>query len=60
MNPVYLRMALYTLAIVLSSLGIGTFDPEAGTFTIDLEQAAIALAGAGVLNALVFWRWGKK
>lgn len=28
MNPVYLRMALYTLAIALSSLGIGTMKTK--------------------------------
>jgi hypothetical protein len=60
MNPVFIRMVLYTVAMGLVAAGFGTFDAAAGTLTLKLDDIAVALAGAGVLNGLVFWKWGKK
>lgn len=60
MNPVYIRLALYTLAGSLAALGVGTFDAEAGTLTLDLNQMATVLAGSSVVTGVVFAIWGKK
>lgn len=57
---IYIRMALYLLGPLLVAFGIGSFDADAGTITINIEQAAVALTVA--LSALlgVFGKWGKK
>ena len=60
MNPTYIRVAVYTLTAMAASAGLGTFDAEAGTLPLNLNEIATALAGAGVLNGAVFAIWGKK
>lgn len=60
MNSVYIRMALYTLAVMAASAGFGSFDATAGTLTLNLNEMAAAIAAAGVLNGAVFAVWGKK
>lgn len=60
MNAVYIRMALYSVAAMLAALGLGVFDPTTGTLTLDLNDIAMALGGAGVVNGLIFSAWGKK
>lgn len=60
MNPVYVRMAVYTVAAMVAALGFGTFNADAGTLTLDLNQIGLALAGAGVLNGALFTAFGKK
>lgn len=60
MNPVYIRLALYTLAGSMAALGVGNFDAASGTLTLDLNQMAIVLAGSSFVTGLVFAIWGKK
>lgn len=60
MNPVYIRMTLYTLAAMAAAIGFGTFDAEAGTLTLDLNQIGLALGGAGLVNGAIFAAFGKK
>lgn len=60
MNPVYIRMMVYTLAGIAAALGIGDFDPDKGIVTLDLNDLiAVASAALGV-NGAVFAIWGKK
>lgn len=60
MNAVYVRMALYTIAVMAAAAGFGTFDATAGTLTLNLNEMAAAIAAAGALNGAVFAVWGKK
>lgn len=57
---IWARMALYTVAAMLTAAGVGQFDPAAGTLTLQLDDIAAALAGAGVVNAIVLRIWGKR
>lgn len=59
MNPVYIRLVLYFIAPLIGTLPGVTFD-GAHLITIDLDTAAIGLAGAGVAVGAVFARWGVK
>lgn len=60
MNSLTFRMILYTVATMAAAAGFGTFDAEAGTLTLNLNEIAASLAAAGGLNALVVWIWGTK
>lgn len=60
MNPVYIRMALYTLAGLVTAAGVGTFDAARGTLTFNLDDLALIVAGSGFINGVVFALWGKK
>jgi hypothetical protein len=60
MNHVWVRLALYTLATGAAAMGFGHFDAEAGTLTLNLNEIAMAVAGAGIFNAAVFAKWGVK
>lgn len=60
MNPVYLRLAFYSIAAIVAGAGLGDFDPTTGTLTMNLNDLAVALGGAGVLNLAVLHVWGKK
>lgn len=60
MNPVYIRMAIYSIAAMFAAAGLGVFDPAAGTLTLHLDDIGMAVAGAGLLNGAVFSLWGKK
>lgn len=60
MKALPIRMALYTGAALVAALGLGQFDAEAGTLTLHLNDIAEALAAAGAVNGLVWWKWGTK
>lgn len=55
----FIRMAIYTLAAMAAAMGFGELDHATGKLTLDLEQIAVALASAGVINSAVVWLWGK-
>jgi len=59
MNAVYIRLALYFIAPLMGMLPGVTFD-GAHLITIDLETAALGLAGAGVAVSAIFAKWGVK
>ena len=46
--------------MAIAAAGLGTFDATAGTLTLNLNDIATAVAGAGAVNAIVFAIWGKK
>lgn len=60
MNPVYIRVLFYFLAPILGMLPGVTYDAAAQQLIIDLEAAAVSLAGSGLAAAAVFAIWGKK
>lgn len=60
MNPVYIRLALYSLAGLAAAAGLGTFDPAAGTLTLQLDDLAAAIGASSVLTGVIFAIWGKK
>ena len=60
MNPVYIRVALYVVSSMAAAGGFGTFDPEAGTLTLNLDELALAVGAGGAVSAAVFAIWGKK
>ncbi len=47
----FVRMALYALSAGLAGYGIGTYDAGAGTLTLQIDQLAEVIAGAGVFLA---------
>lgn len=47
----FVRMALYALSAGMAGYGIGTYDQGAGTFTLQLDQLAEVIAGAGAFVA---------
>lgn len=57
---VYLRMAVYTVAALAASAGVGTYDAQAQTLTLHLDEIVIALTGAGAINWGILALWGKK
>jgi hypothetical protein len=60
MNPVYIRVALYFLAPIVGMFPGVTYLADAQQIIIDLEAAAMGLAGSAVLTAGIFAKWGKK
>lgn len=60
MNPVYIRVALYVFSSMAAAAGFGTFDAEAGTLTLNLNEVAMALGAGGALSAAIFGIWGTK
>ena len=60
MNPVYIRVILYFLAPVLAMLPGVEYDAATQTVILQLDTIAVGLAGAGVVAAGVFAKWGKK
>lgn len=60
MNPVYVRVLFYALAGIVASAGFGTFDAEAGTLTLNLDQLGAASAVAVGAAGAVFAKWGTK
>jgi hypothetical protein len=60
MNPTYIRVALYFIAPILGMLPGVVYDAAAQQIIIDLEAAAIGLAGSALLAGGVFGVWGKK
>lgn len=56
----YIRMILYFLFPLIAGQGLGVFDPQAGTLTIHIENAATILAGAvGFVVTFAAGRWAK-
>jgi hypothetical protein len=60
MNTVYIRMVLYFIAPLVGMLPGFTYASEAGQIIIDLDAAALGLAGSALFTGAVFARWGKK
>lgn len=60
MNPVYFRVLLYFIAPLMGMLPGITYDAAAQVITINLETAAVGIAGAGAAVVAVFAKWGKK
>ena len=60
MNSVYIRMALYFLAPLVGLLPGVAYDQTAATILIDLDAAAIGLAGSAIFTTGIFAIWGKK
>ena len=60
MNPTYIRVALYFIAPILGTLPGVVYDAAAQQIIIDLETAAIGIAGSALLAGGVFGVWGKK
>lgn len=50
----FIRMMLYALSAGAAGYGIGTYDAEAGTLTLQLDQLATVIGGAGTFLA-TFW-----
>lgn len=56
----YVRMALYAICAGMAGYGLATFDPQAGTLTIDLEQLAQIVGGAaGFVATFIASRFAK-
>lgn len=49
-----IRMALYALSAGLAGYGIGTYDTDAGTLTLQLDQMAEVITGAATFVG-TFW-----
>lgn len=60
MNLTYIRVALYFIAPILGMLPGVVYDAAAQQIIIDLEAAAIGLAGSALLSGAVFAKWGKR
>lgn len=60
MNPVYVRVALYFIAPILGTLPGVVYDAAAQQIIIDIEAAAVGLAGSALLTGAVFAKWGKR
>lgn len=60
MNPVYIRVALYFLAPLLGMLPGVTYATDTAQIIIDIEAAAVGLAGSAILTGGIFAKWGKK
>lgn len=60
MNPVYIRVLFYFIAPLLGMLPGVTYAADAQQIIIDLETAAVGLAGSALLTGAVFGTWGKK
>lgn len=60
MNPTYWRVLLYFVAPLLGMVPGVTYDAGAQQIIIDLNVAAVGLAGAAVFAGGVFAKWGKK
>ena len=60
MNSVYIRMALYFLAPLVGLLPGFHYDQTTATILIDLDAAAIGLAGSAIFTTGIFAIWGKK
>lgn len=60
MNPVYIRVLFYFIAPILGVLPGVTYAADAQQLIIDLEAAAVGLAGSAILTGGIFAKWGKK
>lgn len=60
MNPVYIRVLFYFIAPILGMLPGVTYAADAQQLIIDLDVAAMGLAGSALLTGGVFAKWGKK
>lgn len=57
---IYIRLAVYAVAGLVAAAGFGTFDAEAGTLTLNLNEIVMALAAGGAISGAVFAKWGKR
>lgn len=60
MNPVYIRVLFYFIAPLAGMLPGVTYAADTQQIIIDIEAAAIGLAGSAMLTGAVFGKWGKK
>ena len=60
MNPVYIRVLFYFAAPILGMLPGVTYAADAQQLIIDLDVAAMGLAGSALLTGGIFAKWGKK
>lgn len=58
-NPTYIRVALYFAAPLFGMLPGVTYD-GASQIIIDLDAAAVGLAGSALVAGGIFTVWGKK
>lgn len=57
----YVRMVLYALSAGLAGYGVATFDPTAGTLTIQLDELAKIVTGiVGFIGTFAASRIAKK
>ena len=55
-----IRMTLYFLFPLIAGQGIGVFDPDAGTLTIQIDSVTPILTGAvGFAATFAAGRWAK-
>jgi hypothetical protein len=59
-NPIYVRVLFYFLAPILGMIPGIFYDPVMQTLLIDLEVAAVGIAGAGAAAGGVFAVWDRK
>ena len=50
----FVRMALYALSAGAAGYGFGTYDADAGTLTLNLDQVASIIGGAATFLG-TFW-----
>lgn len=60
MNPVYIRVLFYFIAPIVGMLPGVTYAADTQQIIIDIEAAAMGLAGSALLTGAVFGKWGKK
>lgn len=60
MNPVYVRVLFYFIAPLVGMLPGVTYAADTQQIIIDIEVAAMGLAGSALLTGAVFGKWGKK
>lgn len=60
MNPVYIRVLFYFIAPLVGMLPGVTYAADTQQIIIDIEAAAVGLAGSALLTGAVFGKWGKK
>ena len=60
MNPVYIRLALYFIAPLIGMLPGVTYDAATHILQVNLDTAAVGLAGSALFTGAVFAKWGTK
>lgn len=57
----FIRMVLYAVSAFLGGYGFATFDENAMTLTINLEQLSVLLMGGAVyVGTFIAGRWAKE
>jgi hypothetical protein len=50
----YIRMAIYFIAPFIAGLGFASYNPDAGTLTVNLDDLAVVLGGIATFIG-TFW-----